>query len=366
MKFPLSRAVILFATLIVSLLIGTLSHAKSTGSLIVWAKGDYWRWDGGYNFTPLTKNGRNLEPILAPDGSRFAYGTYPKFYTDVFTVSGFNGLASASDISIYNLDIDSSIPVTAQPKDAMLVNKAQPYKFIARSKPAWSTDSKQIAWLEFLDTNEGPKNQSLVIYDLATKKTSILAANVPLYADLALPGVIAWGPDYIAVTGYRDIDVNTLVVYDFHGKQINKIILDTALFDVQQLWWATKAGEPVIVAYFQADGGTPFKLINPISGEIVDIPIGSRLVSTAASKACAFEIVTNERVILRTPCNPAATIFGNTIIALSPDGTRGAIAVSGKGDFQVFHKGRTDEVHFGGYEPSIEGILWGPLQWIIK
>lgn len=157
--------------------------------------GDIWKYNLAINSaTQLTHSGYNGGPILAPDGSKFAYlETAPTFLVK-FKTGISSRIAGTPPVDIWLYDISSRTFTRVADQTG-----ASPGGFL-RSVPTWSPDSRQLAWLQIDPYRQSTERASLQVYSVDTGLTIVLAEDVSLgdqESDIRMP-ILFWGEGGIA------------------------------------------------------------------------------------------------------------------------------------------------------------------------
>ncbi len=193
----------LLLTLIIAWATG-LASAQSTDQLVyAYMLGDLWKFNlAGGSATQLTDWGYTGGPILAPDGSKLAYlSTSPEFIAQ-FNAGTATQSAGTPPANILVMDIATeSQSLIADQSGASTAGTL-------RSLPAWSPDSRKLAWLELDPGAQGGNAAVLKLHDFTTNATSLLAARVDLGThggSIEMPAP-RWGPGGIAILRFHHQD----------------------------------------------------------------------------------------------------------------------------------------------------------------
>jgi hypothetical protein len=138
--------------------------------------GDLYKWTPG-DAEPfrMTNWDYNRAPALSPDGRMVAYQSVPEAIVNQLGADGY--------FFDYDVDAPSNIwLMNVATLDAVRIAEPQPGSSAIgagdlRSKPVWSPDSRQIAWLEFEPVTDRLAGQ-LVVYNVETQATSIWATGL--------------------------------------------------------------------------------------------------------------------------------------------------------------------------------------------
>src|SRR5258708_25219043 len=137
-------------------------------------EGDIWALFGA-TLVQRTFNEHNRVPIVSPVGDAVAYLQVPASY--VKQRSDDDNRLAPVDIYVMNLNTSKAAAVATQPSDVSYTEGQARYTL--RSQPTWSPDGKLLAWTEIATDQPAGKNpdlrdESLVVYNVAAKSTSIL------------------------------------------------------------------------------------------------------------------------------------------------------------------------------------------------
>ena len=183
--------------LLVSIVGGAFGIQAQTATPHIFAarNGDLWKYDvDAGSAVRLTRSGYNGGPVLSPDGRQFAF---------LQTAAGFlaqyrNGAAAQTSgtppADIWTYDIATS--AYRQIADQTGGSSAG----YIRSIPAWSPDSRQLAWLQIDTGAQVLGGASLVLYDLEAGRARLIASSLDLgyqAADIVMPR-LRWGSGGIA------------------------------------------------------------------------------------------------------------------------------------------------------------------------
>lgn len=187
---------LLTLTIVWALSISGFAAAQASDQVVyAYKSGDLWKFNLADNSAShLTHWGYTGGPILAPDGHALAYlSTSPEF------IAHYNsGIAAqsagAAPANIWIMDIASERhTLIADQSGASLAGNL-------RSLPAWSPDSRKLAWLELDASAKDVSAATIKLYDVAAGATALLAANVDLgwQGKGAKMPILRWGQAGIA------------------------------------------------------------------------------------------------------------------------------------------------------------------------
>ena len=139
----------------------------------------------------------NEEPVMSPDGTRFAY-----LSLSAVAVNALNNNIPVFDpqpnnVWIWDLDVNDAYRLADQPANAS-ISLTQNQNIIGRTSLAWSPDGTQLAWLE-AGTDYTFR---LVIHSFTTNTSRIVPAQIPFpFGDAGFIArhKMAWGAGGIAL-----------------------------------------------------------------------------------------------------------------------------------------------------------------------
>lgn len=156
-------------------ILGDYATAQSLDRVVyAYKAGDLWKFNlAEDSAAQLTRWGYNGGPILAPDGRKLAYlSTSPEFIAQFNAGNATQSAGTApGNISVMDIATESFTLIADQ-------SGASTAGYL-RSLPAWSPDSRKLAWLE-LDAGTQDARAILQLHDIAANVTSLLAENVEI------------------------------------------------------------------------------------------------------------------------------------------------------------------------------------------
>lgn len=199
------RRILAMYLMICSIFIVSSTYAQSDRfPLLVMAGLDYairiFTLENGV-YTPLdTGSARSYSPDYAPQGGQFVYLRWSQITLDfaermVAENGNFMYYGELpNDVVIHNLETGENIVIAGQP------DNADPESLVGaprRSDPKWSLDGTMIAWTEITPNADYNFINQLVIYDVTTRETRILA-DLPTVLD-SFPPYVQWGNNGVYV-----------------------------------------------------------------------------------------------------------------------------------------------------------------------
>lgn len=164
--------------------------------------GDLYSWAPGESeLFRETTYGYNDAPVMSPDGSKVVYLSLPVEYVDPLLRGEKLSMGGPLPTNIWLMDLttlpgDPARFVRIADQITGLPTDTNGTELQRRSRPVWSPDSTQIAWLE-LDYLSTAFSGRIMIYDTRTGITQTAARDVSLgYADAGqwdVPNLAGWG-----------------------------------------------------------------------------------------------------------------------------------------------------------------------------
>lgn len=370
-----------------SLLIALVARAQTSDQIVyAYKNGDLWRVNlADDSEIQLTDWGYTGGPILAPDGTKLAYmSTSPEFMA-LFNTGIAAQTAGTPPANIWIMDIPNESPTLIADQAG-----ASTAGFL-RSLPAWSPDSRQLAWLE-LDANAQDLGAAYVmLHDTATGLNSILADNVDLgHQDdnVQMPD-LSWGPGGIARLRffYQPEAAKPSLFIEFYDpangylKQYDLELNESRDNDVRDLIWVNHLGNSLVALQIQ----DYWEIINPYDGtrlRLTDPPrLKNRSISGAmqlipASVANAsgdwdihWYATTGANLQYSSYVSPR--VNQNYLPALSPVGTEMAWHAGDRVDHWQISMAEANRAQAGtaGHGrvfpiPEPVSVVWAPTEWV--
>lgn len=197
----MTRLLLILTVALAAIAAGNAAAQPGDQFVYAYESGDLWKFNlADDSDAQLTQWGYTSGPLLAPDGRALAYlSTSPEFIAHFKA-----GIAAQSDGSapanIWIMDIASeSHTLIADQSGASMAG-------YLRSPPAWSPDSRKLAWLE-LDAGAADGEAALKLYDMTANAISLLTENVNLGSQggngVDMP-ILRWG--YGGIAKLRRVD----------------------------------------------------------------------------------------------------------------------------------------------------------------
>jgi hypothetical protein len=279
-------------------------------------------------------------------------------------------------MNIWVLDVPSSqtFRVADQPPDAKFDGPSVPRKYVARSYPAWSPDSRYLAWTDLtIDTINAPDDPQrwtaqLVVFNLADKTTHILASNlIPL--DRTQPTGVSWGKPGIAliIRAAEDCACGStlnIVLYDISGTLLARI--DPNAISGFGLTWITYQGRSYLI-----DTDKPDQWLNWDTAQVEDVPGAAEMYSLSAPNGASFFRDVDRWKLALPGQTPVALDDGFGVDAISRDGQSVLLAHTEQDQTTLTHwttlvlRSADRTVQLGKYA-EISGVAWGPIGWRIR
>lgn len=349
------------------------AHMQQVGvPLTLQVNGDYWAW-GTSGLQQRTNWGHNQDPIISPNGQQIAYKA-----TAQLAVDARKGSTSAVPVNIWLLDVATGAPtkINDQPADASFGASDKPDKFVIRSAPTWSPDSKTLAWTE-LAVDKGSAaipDQQLVIFDLAQKTQKVIAPDLPSQPDVMTTNKVQWGDLGIAVwtvSGTTDASGNfktqdAILLYNPEGKRL----LTVKIASLYEFAWLKDGQKDYIAILAQGPENAPLSepqwlLIDPTNGQIAGMPGVPEMYSLQAPSGlgiypAAMGTSPDWQITDQGKIGSVDDVYAfSHVLGISSDGQQ--LAYVKQGAAYVYNNGKTTKV-----APSdVYALSWGPVGWRI-
>jgi len=256
------------ASIVASVVIGgstTVAQAREIAPLVMLKGGDIWEYSGGEQLTQITTHGYHKRPVMSPDGQYVAFN----YWCDESVTAVKNGIFTAQgdlpgNMGLLMLSSGVTEAIASQPATIDFSGQI-PQNAIVRSAPAWSPDSTKIAWSEIYLNQY---TYSLVIYDLLTKQSSVVVAELPTpYHTSELNALDPqWSDAGIALYIQKRVRGKPIQrevhVYTPQGSLISTTILTDNFYDYM---WVKDGGSDKLAILFSHQ---PWALMNPASGAL--------------------------------------------------------------------------------------------------
>jgi hypothetical protein len=161
---------ILFAFFIALLSLLPASAQIPANKLFAYSNGDIWTWFTGGNPEQITTWGYNGGPIISPDERYIAYLSIATEAVEEINASQAYPFMGTPPSNLWIMDTATLLA------ERVAVQDSYP---TLRGIPAWSPSGRELAWIEF-DQNAQTNNTRLVVYDLDTRQSRVLASNLSL------------------------------------------------------------------------------------------------------------------------------------------------------------------------------------------
>jgi hypothetical protein len=310
--------------------------------------------------------------VLSPDGKYVAYKSLPAFVKDELQKNHRRNGYPPSNFWVMEVASGQAFKVADQPADAKYADPNKPGsqdKYTTRYLPAWSPDSRTLAWGEIIGAKHAPEGnwggyiEQLLVYDLAQKRAKVVTQNLPAYEGINEANYIAWGKPGLAMAipvGAGNGE-NTLYIYSAAGKLLHQYVLDPSDY-LEWLAnpWINDHRKDYILTH--GDSASPSALIDPETGK-KQAPGGMlELYSTMAPDGihAYYDKGWNIEEPGKTPLNIGELIE----LAISPDGMQ-VVYSTDNGDVMLYRDGGLVTFPLkGGAE--IGGFVWGPVAFRVR
>jgi len=200
----------------------TFAQSGTGTPLLVSTYGKIYKLVGDELVKLVTGEGYSYSPDYSPEGTQFVYRTWSQITLDFAkaqeTENGefFWEGELPTDIAIYDLATDAYTIVSSQP------NNADPetlLRAVRRSAPKWSPDGTKLAWSEVFPVLDEDGNfaeiYSLVVYDITTATTQVIAEGLPPAMIYSIPHDIQWGKEglYLQIFNYIEDRAGEQFIY---------------------------------------------------------------------------------------------------------------------------------------------------------
>lgn len=263
----MSRLVLILTIAWAAIAAGDSMAQSIDPAIYAYKSGDLWKFNSADgSATQLTNWGYTGGPILAPDGRKLAYlSTSPEFIAQFNTGIAAQS-AGAAPVNIWIMDIATeSHTLIADQSGASLAG-------ILRSLPAWSPDSRKLAWLELDASARQAKAAALKLHDIAANTTSLLVSNIDLAyqsGKIQMP-ILRWGQAGIARLrlSHQQDEQNATQHIDFYDPITGALTsYDLGLSDnrdnlARDFVWVDHLGNSLIALQIQ----DYWEIINPYDG----------------------------------------------------------------------------------------------------
>ena len=377
-------------SLLLLALVATGIHiAKSQSSspdIYTYQNGDLWKYSlNAGTAMPLTQSGYNGGPVLSPDGRSIAFlEAAPSFVSD-FNAGVVRRTAGTPPADIWILDISAqSLTKIADQSGASSAG-------YLRSAPAWSPDSRQLAWLQIDPQVQTLEGASLQVYSLVTGATASIADDVSLgyqESDIRVPG-LRWGAGGIArmlfvfLYGNQSPFLFLEVFNPTTGmrRQFNLELASDQSNLASDFMWADHLGQSVLLLRI----GDHWDVLNPLDGSRSRLTDAPRLKNRFLTGALELipTAVSNERGgwEFHWRAVSGGQLYDTGYISRDVDVNRQP-ALSSDGSQMAWHNGErvsawrlgmltearalaSDAVTYNAFPiPGPVSLVWAPMEWV--
>ncbi len=270
-----------------SLFLTGLASAQANNEVVyAYKSGDLWKFNlADDSAAQLTQWGYTGGPILAPDGRALAYlSTSPEFISQ-FNTGITAQSAGAAPTNIWFMDIATEQHTLVVDQSGASING------FLRSPPAWSPDSRKLAWLELDASAADGAAAALKLYDIGANTTALLTDTVDLGSrggGTDMP-VLRWGHAGIAKLRYdRQTDDKTPLQHiDFYDPSTGALTsYDLGLGEsrdnlTRDFVWVDHLGNSLVALQIQ----DYWEIVNPHDGTRLRLTDPPRLKNRAIAGA---------------------------------------------------------------------------------
>jgi hypothetical protein len=337
--------------------------------LIIEIDGDLVSWDGT-NAKRLTNWGGNSEPILSPDGKYVAYKSLPQFVMDDMRKNGGRSGIPPSNFWVMEIATENAFRIADQPPDARFAEFGKDEKFTLRPLPAWSPDSKSLAWGEIIgikqnaDKTYAGYDQRLVVYDLVRKSQKVIVRDMLANEEITDGDRVSWGERglvyFLRTNPPLSDTIPSMIIYSADGKQRTEFKVEGVKVPNLTVWIKDNGKDFILV---MADTVSESILIDPDMGKQTPLPGKLELYSTTAPNG--IRIFYDGGWNIDDPRHSITKIGKSPLMAISPDGTQ---VVYRNEDLKVmyYHDGKSALFPLEKGEANLASFVWGPTAYRIR
>lgn len=309
--------------------------------------------------------GYNYSPVLSTNGQYVAYLSVASFMVDLMNAGEYTAGTNGSDpanIWLWELATGEFTRIADQPATADEWTEG-----VFRSRPAWSPDGTQLAWVEFFLDGSSPSQ--LVVYDVPTGTLDTWATEISSgFQDVIfyVPDQLGWGNAlaWTTITFGLGPDGSkggwVVDLFDLNGfrRRDEIVYVDDATLSLASVQWVLHNGAWVVGLRFDGD---LWQILDPVTGarqQLVNPPAlealsGNSIRLIPVGEQWSAEWTTGGTPFLSDPLEEYN-------IALSPDGLQVALATGP--DLFLWEDGGMGSRLLTA-DNDIEAVVWGPMQW---
>ena len=302
----------------------------------------------------------------------------------------------ASNIGITRIATGETSLIAQQPPDAVMCNEQATIavqkgldpsnafnlvKFKRRPRPAWSPDSKTLAWGEepVPGTRAGDHIvHRLVMADIAGGPSRVVLADFPADQDIKQGQSLAWGP--LGIVNIAFSTDTKLFVFDAHGsrlaqKDFGQNFNWCPTDNVTDAVWAMDTGKPIVYvtdcnfSYLLdpdlnvlSEGGTPMELYSLLAPDGLSISTGT---ATQNGSQLLLQGGPAAGQVVYADNGYGEAVLNTDRVAISPDGK--LVAILTKDGVNVFGgDGASLHIDSPGDPDAIQWVGWGPVGFRVK
>ena len=244
------RRISLFCLSVLSLLLIFHVADAQTQPILILADGDIWSFSSP-DAEPFRETywGHSEDLSLSPDGRYVAYGSIPDWLVerDAAGLEPQINYDTHPPTNIWIMEIATRTFTQIATQDEPSLE--EPYRYVQRSTPRWSPDSRKIAWLE-ANREYSTGGLNLVVYDIESETIS--------YGHGDLPGVsgdggfwnmtnsLTWG-ETLALSAFSyQLEAGVLLLLDVDSIEQERILsygYSISENDVQSWRWVQHNGD---------------------------------------------------------------------------------------------------------------------------
>jgi len=310
-------------------------------------------------FKALSDYGYNGVPVLSSDGKTIVYSSWAQTYVDD-NAAGF-GRSGPPAANIWLMDVTTKAAkrIAEQPPDTR-TDKTSIRPFTARTDPVWSPDGKSIAWFEESETPSADQNDHLMVYSVATGKTTEIYSQ-PIFCAGGPCSSVLWTSDgLVVIAGNGPTGQVELRILDKNGQLVMGITYDAY---PQLVKWVTGGQSPAVLtdtALFNLSDKSRETTLPPLEIFSWSAPDGITFQSDAGYVDATWSVA--------APGGQPIVIGKVNDFAIAPDGKSAAYTTDDGASLYITDGSTTTKVNFSGVKIarkvqklSASGLVWSSL-----
>ena len=338
--------------------------------------GDLWSVSApGVAPVQMTNWRYNYSPVLSPDGDYVAFLSTPTAVVNDIAANGARSGVTPANVWIMHTFYGYAVRVADQPTGASYDKGG----FIMRPTPAWSPDSKHLAWLELSGYDSGKPAYQLVAYDVSDIKApkNMFAVKAPGY-ELPAAGLsgetVSWSAAGIGytVTGGTDPATGQMMPSRFYlYDTLGALIMSEALADPSCgiYGWVTVDQPRAVLCSFN-NSQTNYVVLKPHDKTVMSLADFGVLKLMQRGELGVHHLTWVKNPTKQYTSTPYGwqlddhtDIILNDPVAISPDGLL-VVTVSSPNSYTVYNKSDlpyTATLNLTGNQ-RLDWVGWGPTE----